>query len=74
MLNPRIQKSISHVPAQAPAKPLGDLNAIDFLPHIQSYDSLHMMILHTDNSLIILANNLLKDQKAMQMHMLTFIQ
>lgn len=74
VLNPRIQKSISHVPAQAPAKPLGDLDSIDFLPHIQSYNSLHMMILHIDNSLIILANYLLKGQEPLQMHILPFTQ
>lgn len=60
VLNLRIQKSISHVPVQAPAKPLGDLNSIDFLPHIQSYDSLNMMIIGIHSSLIILANYLLK--------------
>lgn len=74
VLNPRIQKSISHVPAQAPAKPLGDLDSIDFLPHIQSYNSLHMMILHIDDSLIILANYLLKGQEPLQMHILPFTQ
>lgn len=74
VLNVRIQKSISHVPVQAPAKPLGDLDSIDFLPHIQSYDSLNMMILHMHSSLIILANYILKGQKTMQMHMLTFAQ